>query len=52
MVALPVAVNYSMLRWRLMKSDVLQVSVMRSVLFNLFLGDMDSGIEGTPSKFV
>ncbi|GAB0197195.1 hypothetical protein GRJ2_002184800 [Grus japonensis] len=46
-----VAVNGSMSKWRSVTSGILQGSVLRPALFNVFVGNTDSGIECTLSKF-
>ena len=45
------AVNDSVSKWRPVTSGARQESLLGTAMFSIFVGDMDSGIECTLSKF-
>ena len=46
-----VVVNGSVSKWSLVMTGILQGLVLGLMLFNIFVGDMDSGVKCTLSKF-
>jgi len=47
-----VVVNGSTSKWKSVMSSVLQKSILELMLFNIFISDINIGIECTLSKFV
>ena len=45
-----VVANGSKVRWRLVMNDLSQESILRQVLFDIFINELDSGIEQTSRK--
>ena len=45
-------VNGSVSRWRLLMNSIPQASILGLIIFNIFINDIDDGIECILSKFV